>query len=371
MLREMVLIQSGSFNKTGIDALVRFIEQSLKENCLSFERIHQDKFGDHLIAHSDSVKRAAKDEKGILLVGHTDTVFPENTSFNWYREDERCAYGPGVIDMKGGLVAGIFALKALQEEGALEKLPIRFLFNSDEEIGSPSSVTVIKDLASKSACAFVLECGGLNGGVVTGRKGKLGIRIDVEGGEGHAAFAGSDKPSAILELAHKVIALEDLNKISEEITLNVGKAEGGIGPNSVPRHASALLDIRYVKPALRLLVLERVGEIVSGNSIAGVRSNFFVNSERPPMPQTIHNHTLFKIAADAANDLGIKIEEEFRSGVSDANIIASQGIPVLDGLGPIGSLDHSEKEYMFKKSLTERTKLLALILLQTGKHLKT
>jgi glutamate carboxypeptidase len=366
LLREMVLIQSGSFNKRGIDALVEVVEHSLGSSCLGLNRVRRQEFGDHLVAFSPAVEKA---EKAILLMGHTDTVFPEDTSFDTYREDEQHAFGPGVIDMKGGLVAGIFALKAFQETGLLENLPVRFLFNSDEEIGSHSSDPLIIDLAGKSACAFVLECGGMDGGVVTGRKGRLGIRVHTEGGEGHAAFAGVEKPSAILELAHKVIALEGLNDFSEGMTLNVGKIEGGIGPNTVARNACALVDIRYVSAPSRSFTLGKIREIVEREIVTGVKARFDIESERVPMPQDEKNRTLFRIAEDAARHLGIPIREEFRSGVSDANLIASLGIPVLDGLGPIGSLDHSEKEFMIKTSLVERTKLLSLILLQTGMSL--
>ena len=334
---------------------------------LGLKRVRQEKRGDHLVAFSPATEKAAK---GILLMGHTDTVFPGGSSFDWYREDERRAYGPGVIDMKGGLVAGIFALKAFHEAGLLEDFPVRFLFNSDEEIGSLSSDPLIIDLAGKSACAFVLECGGIDGGVVTGRKGKMCIRVGLEGGEGHAAFAGADKQSAILELAHKVIALEALNDFSEGITVNVGKIEGGIGPNTVARRAGALVDIRYRSAGSRQFILGKVREIVEDRIGVGVTGRFDIESERLPMPQSEKNRALFQIAADAARRLGIEIREEFRSGVSDANLIASLGVPVLDGLGPMGALDHSENEYMIKTSLAERTKLLVLVLLQTGTCLK-
>ena len=366
LLREMVLIQTGSFNKRGIDSLVALIMRSMEGGCIRFRRIHQVERGDHLIALSPPA--SLDHARGILITGHTDTVFPEDTPFDWYREDELHAYGPGVIDMKGGLVCGIFALKALDQAGLLNELPVRFIFNSDEEIGSPSSGGVIAELAQKSAYALVLECGGLDGGVVTGRKGKLGLRVDVEGEAGHAAFAGLRKPSAILELAHKTIALEELNESSGDITLNVGGIEGGIGPNTVPRHACARVDIRYVSPLQRRRILERVERIVQETSVPGTTGNLWIESERPPMPRSESSRRLFQIARSAGASLGIDLCEEFRSGVSDANLIASLGTPVLDGLGPIGALDHSDKEYMIKTSLLERAKLLALILVQISKH---
>ena len=243
LLEQMVLTQSGSRNKKGVDAMAALIAQTFQGSCVSVETILQEQCGNHLIVSSPC---AGDEHRGILIVGHMDTVFPEDTPFNWYREDEKYAYGPGIVDMKGGLTAGIFALKGLGHMGLLHEIPIRFLFNSDEEIGSPGSAPLIEQLADRSLCAFVLECGGLDGGVVTGRKGRIGLQLEIEGQAGHAAFAGREKPSAVLELAHKTIALEALNNFDERVTLNVGQVAGGIGPNTVAPEAVARVDIRYV-----------------------------------------------------------------------------------------------------------------------------
>ena len=148
-------------------------------------------------------------KKQVLLVGHMDTVFPKETDFNWYKEDKENSYGPGVVDMKGGLVVGIYALMALDKLGLLQQIPLTFVFNSDEEIGSRSSVDLIQKEANSSAFAFVLEAGGLENEIVTGRKGNLTIELHIEGEAGHAAFATKNKPSAILEMAHKIIEFED------------------------------------------------------------------------------------------------------------------------------------------------------------------
>ncbi|MFC1830277.1 M20/M25/M40 family metallo-hydrolase, partial [Thermodesulfobacteriota bacterium] len=242
LLEKMVLIQSGSYNKKGVDRVSNLIKTFFQSNGTSCRVIEQTKLGNHLVVKSHCVERF---EKQILLVGHMDTVFPKDTDFNWYKEDTVKCYGPGVVDMKGGLVTGIFALKTLDSIGLLKKIPLTFIFNSDEEIGSPSSREIIKKEANNSACAFVLECGGLKGEVVTGRKGNLVIKLNVTGKSGHAAFAGKDKGSAILEMAHKVIEFESLNDPVRGITVNVGKVKGGIGPNTVPEQATARIDFRF------------------------------------------------------------------------------------------------------------------------------
>jgi glutamate carboxypeptidase len=356
LLEKIVLIQSGSHNKEGVDRVAHLIQSVFQSNTVCCRTMEQTEFGNHLIVRSLCNKGF---DKQILLVGHMDTVFPKDTDFNWYRENSTHCYGPGVIDMKGGLVVGIFALKALDSIGLLKKNPITFIFNSDEEIGSPSSGDLIRSEAKNSACAFVLECGGLDGEVVTGRKGNLSVRLDVYGKSGHAAFTGKDKASAILELAHKTIDFESLNNNDKGITVNVGKIQGGVGPNTVPEHAFACIDFRFIQQTDYKFLKKTISELASGQKIPRTFTRFEIVSHRPPMEQTHDNRKLFQTVETVAKRIGLPIKEEFRSGVSDANIIAEQGIPVLDGLGPIGAKDHSKDECMIRGSLIQRSILLA------------
>jgi len=361
LLEKMVLIQSGTRNKKGVDRVARLIKGAFKSDNVSSNTIKQVELGNHLVVRSLCERRL---DRQILVVGHMDTVFPKNTDFNWYRDDSNKCYGPGVIDMKGGLVAGIFALKALDFTGFLKKIPITFIFNSDEEIGSPSSRELIKNEAEKSAMAFVLECGGLEGEVVTGRKGNMSLKLDVFGKAGHAAFAGKAKGSAILELAYKIIAFESLNDFQRGMTVNVGKIDGGIGSNIVPEHATARIDVRFKSQSDQIYLQEKIKEIVEKQNTPHTKSNLEIMSQRPPMEQNDANRSLFKIVKDVAAKLGFPLKEEFRSGVSDANIIALENIPVLDGLGPSGANDHSSDEYMIKESLLQRATLLACSIIE-------
>ncbi len=356
LLNRMVSIQSGSYHKKGVDRMGELIRSFMSGLPFSIQTIRQDKYGDHLIVRS---KRTETSSRRILMVGHMDTVFPEDTEFNRYVEDETHCYGPGVIDMKGGLTAGIFALKALDHAGLLSQIPVSFLFNSDEEIGSPGSRNIIREEAEKSRFAFVLECGGLNGEIVTGRKGVIRIQVDVYGKAGHAASAGPDKASAILELARKIIALEALNHPERRITANAGKIEGGIGSNTIPEHARADVDFRILKPADGIELEENIRKIVDTCTVPGTRAEFEFMSRRPPMPASRGNKELFAIIEDTARRIGQSVVSEIRSGVSDANIIAETGVPVIDGLGPLGARDHSSDEYMIKKTLPERSALIA------------
>jgi glutamate carboxypeptidase len=356
LLKKMVLIQSGSYNKDGIDKLGRFIKSTFQSNNVSCRVIEQDRYGNHLVVRSLC---DVQFDSQILLVGHMDTVFPKDTDFNWYREDDTLCYGPGVIDMKGGLAAGIFAFKALDDENLLTRIPITFIFNSDEEIGSPSSKALVQEEAKKSIFSFVLETGGRNGEIVTGRKGNLSLELKIKGRAGHAAFAGKDKASAIVELAHKIIEFESLNNPDRGISVNVGRVGGGIGPNTVPEHASARIDFRFLKSSEKAYLEQKIAEITQKQNIQNTRSQFVVLSGRPPMPVSEKNKKLFNAVKETATSIGLSVDEEFRAGVSDANLIAGENTPVIDGLGPIGAMDHSKDEYMIKESLLQRSALLA------------
>ncbi len=363
LLEELVLLQSGSTNKPGIDRVGKRIALEMEAMGFSCEFTKEVKYGNHLIARSPNhAQETCGGKKQILITGHMDTVFPSDTAFNFYKEDETRCFGPGVADMKGGLVVGIFALKALIHTGLLQNNPITFIFNSDEEIGSPSSRELIHEEAQKSRLAYVLEAGGLAGEIVTGRKGNISIRLGVEGEAGHAAFAGKNKASAILELAHKTIAIEQLNDPEKGISANVGTIQGGLGPNTIAQHSKATVDFRFLTTGQDEILKTKIEKIVDRQSVPGTRSWMTINNSRPAMPQTDANKALFDKIKCLADELGIPVKPELRQGVSDANIIALTKIPVIDGLGPIGAKDHSEDEYIEKKSLHERTLLFANIL---------
>ncbi len=359
LLKEMVLIQSGSCNKAGTDQVAALLRRVLEPLPLEIETYPQKQYGDILVAGT----RASGGADNILIVGHTDTVFPEDTTFNGWREDPQRIFGPGVIDMKGGLVVGVYALKALDACGRLQNLPIRFVFNTDEEVGSPVSGPLISAEAQKSVMAFVLECGGMQGEVVTSRKGRLGFHLNVTGRAGHAAFVTPGKPSAILELAHKIIQVEALNGLKPGLTVNVGKIHGGIGPNSIAESATAKVDVRFANRNESDFFRFRLDEIIATPDIPGTRVSVEKTRNRPPMEASSGHRFLFKVAQSQARKLGMEIRESFRPGASDANIIAAAGTPVLDGLGPVGEMDHSDQEYMQKDSLVRRCQLFALTLL--------
>jgi glutamate carboxypeptidase len=365
LLRELVLQSSFSYYKEGIDRVGELVRRQLESCGMEVEVVREKEAGDQLIFRSAPCRR---EEKSILLVGHMDTVFPVDSPFNWYREDGGKVSGPGIIDMKGGLVVAVFAIRALAHCGLLDTLPVTLICNSDEEIGSPFSSRIIRREAAKCFLAMVFECGGLQGEIVTGRKGKAGYHLEVTGRAGHAAFAGRDKASAILELAHKTIAIEDLNDDAKGIVVNVGVIEGGVGVNSVAETAGVGIDTRYLYQEDAVETAEKIRKIAGESTIPGTSAILRETSSRMPMERSGRNMNLFHLVEEQAEFLGIQVREELRSGVSDANTIAENPVPVIDGMGPVGDCDHSDREYMIKESLPVRTKLAALSLIACREH---
>lgn len=355
-LRELVLQPSFSQHKHEVDAAGRLIAGQLADSSMTLEVDEQGKTGNHLLFRSPACKSHTH---SILLLGHMDTVFPPESGFNWYREEGDRIFGPGVIDMKGGLSVAIFALRALDSLDLLSAIPITFICNSDEEIGSPTSKGLIKKEAQKSLFGLVFECGGLDGEIVTARKGKTGYNLDIKGQAGHAAFSGPAKASAILELARKIIAVEKLNDPDRQLVVNVGTVQGGIGPNTVAEHASARIDTRFLTKqdgANCTAALEMINE---NCTVPNTRGSLTITSNREPMEQTTANRKLFKHILREAEQLHLSVKAELRSGVSDANEIAAAGAPVIDGMGPLGDCDHSDREYMIRHTLPEKTLLAA------------
>lgn len=359
LLADLVNIQSGSRNISGVNQVCRRIRQEMEAMGCVCQTIDQADYGSHLVAR---YLPGTTPEKPILLSGHMDTVFPADTAFTTYWEDDTRCLGPGTADMKGGLVVGIFAMKALIHAKGSDTPALVFIFNSDEEIGSPSSRNLILDLARRSSMGFVLEAGGLSGEIVTARKGNLSVRIDVTGEAGHAAFAGRDKASAILDLAHKTIAIEALHQPDQGICANVGMVEGGIGPNTIAQHARAAVDFRFSNDSDRIRLMADLDLIMDCTFVPRTRSGLTPVSQRAAMPETDAGRVLFHQIKKIGEMLDITVTSEQRQGVSDANIIARAGIPVIDGLGPMGARDHSPDEYIIKQSLLDRTLLFAHIL---------
>ena len=324
-------------------------------NDLGFENIcyKRENIGNHNLYVSPKT-----DGKKILLLGHNDTVFPKG-KFEHYSEDEKWVYGPGVCDMKGGNMVALQALRNLYKKN--KKIEnIDFLLVSDEETGSDDSKKLTSKLAKDYDYCFVFEAAGENLEVVTGRKGVGTFTIDIEGKASHAGVRYSAGINANLELAHKLIELTKLTNLEIGTTVNVGKISGGIGANTISPTAQLLLELRYTQNSERDRLLNALEEITKKSYVTGTKSTLSGLIQRDVMEENEKQNNLIKKIEELS---GEKLPKEQRGGVSDANIIASQGVTTLDGFGPFGDGDHTVHERALKSSFEQRINLMTKMLM--------
>ncbi len=333
---------------------------------LEVETLPQAVCGDHIVARKPGriTSGPAGQARPVLLIGHLDTVFPRGTAAaRPFRVEGGKAFGPGVLDMKGGLTGIVFALKALRSEApdAWSTLGLTVLLNSDEEIGSPTSMEVIEREAVGAGGACVLEPARAAGEYITRRKGVGTFTLSVEGRAAHAGVQPELGASAILELARKIEALHSLNDPVTGLTVNVGVIRGGERPNVVAPWAECQIDVRAVDRAMMERVEADLRRLADGVSLPGTRavlSGGFVHS---PMEFTPDAVRLFDLLRRAASEIGFEAKGVATGGGSDGNT-ASQFTPTLDGMGPKGNYAHSPDEFLEVDSLPERTKALARFL---------
>ena len=325
--------------------------------------IRQKEVGNH---HLLKNRRSAK---AIYLVGHIDMVFSPDHPFQTCCLEGDLLHGPGTGDMKGGIAVFIYALKALKEVDIMDRLSLALILNSDEELGSIFSHSILVGESGNAIACLAGECAGTKGEIVISRNGKLGARIECFGQDRHVGFGTHEKSSAVLELARKVIVLEALNASLPGTSINVGKIEGGLGPSTVAGHAHALVDIRWKKEEHREILWKEVQEEISRSSQTGCNSEIKILNSRPSMPLRKNTEEMFQIIQRVGKYVGQKIKQEHRRGTSDANFFGAAGVPTLDGLGPICEKDHTPSEYIKVASLKERSSLLAHFLVEYGQKL--
>ena len=297
-----------------------------------------------------------------LLLGHFDTVWPVGTlEQRPFTVNGNTVRGPGVFDMKGGIAQIVLALQAIRELHLEPPLTPVVLVNADEEIGSRTSSSYIRMLARRAARAFVLEPAmGANGDLKTERKGIGRFTVTVFGKAAHAGLDPEGGASAILELSHVIQTLFALNDPDKGITVNVGTVDGGIQPNVIAPHSTAVVDVR-------------VPTLESGNAIEkaihgieattpGVRLHIEGRIGRPSMEATPRNVALWQLARQLGGDLGLELRPARAGGGSDGNT-TSQYTATIDGLGPVGDGAHAEHEHLFIDRTLERAALLTLLLL--------
>jgi len=352
LLQQLVDTDSNSYDKTGVDAVGDLLAAQLQADGIGVERIAVEGFGDVLLA-----ELPGGPGKPVLLLGHRDTVFPKGTTTTrGYTRDEKLAYGPGVADMKGGLVLNCFALKALKRAGPLP-FPVQILYTGDEEIGSGSARVHIERHARAARAVLNPEPGRASGNVVSARKGGATLVIEVSGRAAHSGVNHADGASAIEALAHKVIKLHALTDYAAGITTNVGLMSGGTSSNTVAPTATARLDVRFIEPRQWDDILTAIQAIVDAEELPGTSARLLEATTFLPM-EAQHSTDLLQRYQSVAADLGFSVEGEFTGGCADSGFTASLGIPTLCGLGPVGGKVHTDREYLELDTLVPRGQAL-------------
>lgn len=303
-------------------------------------------------------------ERPVLLLGHRDTVFPKGeVARRPFRIEAGRAYGPGVADMKAGLVLNAFVLAAFKRFGGAPA-PVIGLITGDEEIATPASRPIIERVARGARCVFNSEPGRPSGNVVTGRKGGVFMRVEVHGKAAHAGGNFETGVSAIGELAHKIVAMHRLTDPARGVTVNVGIVKGGQSVNTVAPYAEGEIDLRYVDPADRAAAMAALEAIVARATVPGTAARLTVRGEFAPLVPTPASEALFAAYRAAAAAAGLDVRGEFSGGCADSGFTAGVGCPTLCATGPVGGNAHTAEEYLEIGSLIPRAQALALAILR-------
>jgi glutamate carboxypeptidase len=367
LLRETVDIDSGSYNKAGIDAVGAAIERWLAGQGIPTERLAQAKHGDCIRAMVGAAPAAASPTNAptnIVLMGHRDTVFPDGeVQARPFTIRDGIAYGPGVADMKAGLVMNAFVLAAFAKFGGAPA-PLVGLFTGDEEIGSPEGRPVIEAEARRARVVFNSEPGRVSGNVVTGRKGGVFSFFRITGKAAHSGGNFIEGISAIEELARKIQAIHALTDLERGITLNVGLVSGGQSVNTVAPWAEGQIDLRYVHAEDRDEIMGKIEAIIARSFVPGTKAELTIKGEFLPLNQTPVAKRLFELYVQSAAETGFKTDGEFTGGCADSGFTAAVGAPTICAVGPVGGKAHSPDEFLRIDSLVPRAQAMARAILK-------
>ncbi|ANQ28483.1 M20 family metallopeptidase [Vibrio natriegens] len=363
-LRPLINVDCGTYTTDGIEFVASQFESKFHAmSGWSVERVDCGRAGIGL-----EIRNMPEAEQiDVMLIGHLDTVFPVGTAEQRPMSvDEDKAYGPGVSDMKSGLLNIVYAMRNL-DTAVLEKLSICICMNPDEETGSLYSVDWIQSVAKSAKNVLVAEAARADGGLVKARKGMARYKISFNGVAAHAGNEPENGRSAITEMANWILAVNGMTNFNSGTTLNVGIVSGGNGANIVPAQAEAIVDVRfwsneeYYDVDTKLLCLAKT-PFVDGVSIQLDREAY-----KPSMLPNVQTEGLMVLVEEAASELAIDINWKEVGGGSDANNTAILGVPTLDGLGPVGAGFHGEQEYLLLESVEPRIKMLMRVLEKIAK----
>jgi glutamate carboxypeptidase len=303
---------------------------------------------------------ARADSKPVLLLGHLDTVWGIGTLREMpFKVRAGRAYGPGIFDMKSGIVCALWAIKALHSTGIPRARPVRIFLNPDEEVASRAFRKELLAEARRARAVLVLEPALGSGALKTARKGVGEFRLIVHGRPAHAGINPAAGVNAITELARQLLRVEEMADPKRGLTLTVGVIEGGTRTNVVPELAQARIDVRVPRPADARRIEQRVRSLKPLHPEARLVIEGGVN--RPPL-ERVRAVALFEQARELGRKMGLELEEGSTGGGSDGNFTAALGIPTLDGLGGVGDGAHARHEHVVIRELPRRAALLAALI---------
>jgi glutamate carboxypeptidase len=363
-LSDLCAIDSGTYDKAGVDQVALSLQERMRGLGMEVTLYEQEKWGNDLYG----ILRGNGQGK-VTILGHIDTVYPVGTAaIRPVQVQGNKVLGPGVYDMKGCILSAVYAIEALLAQDYHDFGEIHFLCVTDEEIGERHSKSLIWQACQDSQGVLVLEGARENGDLVSARKGGLCYKLIAHGHCAHAGVEPEKGRNAIVELAHQIMQFQSLNGWREGVTINVGRISGGTVPNVVPDYAEVSLDLRFLRNVDRYDTEQRWHEMMQNQSVPGVKLKLDRDpSIKDPMECTPQSLRLVHSAQRIAQQLGFEVNHAATGGISDANYASGFGLPTLDGLGPIGDLDHSPDEYIELDSIAPRAALLAGLIAAVGK----
>jgi glutamate carboxypeptidase len=357
LLADLVNIDSGSYDKPGVAQVFRRLERHYNEHGLQVQPHYVDGIE---AAISVTLNPGCTAGQPVLLMGHCDTVFPKGEAQRRpYSMDGTRAFGPGVADMKAGLVMHAFVLAALHRFGITDHEVIG-LFTCDEEIGSPLSKPVITEFAQRARYAFNGEPGRASGNVITGRKGGVFMEMSIEGKAAHSGANFTEGINAISEAAHKIIELDKLTDLERGITVNVGLVSGGQSVNTSAPSAKAAIDLRIRDMHQRNETMGRIQCICTKSFITGTLAKLGIMGEFHPFVPSANSQKLYQLYEDTVTGLGHHTGQEFSGGCADSGVTSNMGVITLCGTGPLGAKYHTPDEYCETSTIIPRAQAVVL-----------
>lgn len=354
-LKTLVLAEASTSDIAELGKVRMELEQLIKNRTGLVPYVYETP-GKHDVVRID----AGEGNEKIVVVGHYDTVHPIGALP--YKIEGNKLYGPGVYDMKSGLISVVWAIKAYQELGIETGKKLVCLFNGDEETGSNDSNDIICEIAKDAKAALVAEPSTAAGNIKTGRKGNMKFLVTIHGKAAHAGNAHQEGINALEEMAHEILYVQSLTNYEEGTTVNVGVAKGGTKVNVVPDGATFSVDCRFKKLSERQRVIDAICGMKT--TVPGASCEVEFVDGKLPMEESEANMALFEIAKSCGEKLGLSFTNEFVGGGSDGNAISAMGVPTLDGLGAYGDHAHSPEEFIYMDQLIPRMALFAALIPQ-------